>query len=375
MPGWLRKFLNLDDELPSYEPSSAYSAEPPAPQPLSFAPAARPASSYSPPALPPAAYGQAPEAEQTGASRFAPNYPGTESAEEKVKRFSSFTSAPPSAASPVGESGVRPAGPPPLAPRPAPSNGPISTGPISEAAANGFVQPIGFAVRSFARGALPPQGIEQFSREFRATMTDVWNFYTYWIRFETEDLLNMGREAADALTGMLPPMGETVAPSSQPRRIKVSQGSNGEGEAKRPAPPAPTAVFSPTVKADDAVVPPAGKDTSTEFASRMAKETAPVAKDVAETTRKAAEGLKADVAALGSAATSATPSAPPAPSAATTPATPPATPPSAATPSAATPPAKPGTTPSAPAATPPAKPGTTPSASAGDPSKDKKDKK
>lgn len=308
MPGWLRKFMNLDDEMPSYEPSSTYVDGAPARPSYSYAPPARStasytpsAATYTPPALPPAAYGQDKQPEEASVSRFAASYPGAQTSEEAVKRFSSFSSAPPSSASPTDESGQRPAGPPPLTPRGANGNGQsmIVPGPISQAAANGFVQPIGFAVRSFARGAMPPQGIEQFSRELRATATDVWNFYTYWIRFETEDLFQMGREAVDAVTGLLPPMGEEVAKGTQPRRINVAQASNGEGNGgpKRttpPPPPAPTAVFSPTVTADDAAIPPTGKDTSAEFAARMAKETAPVAKDVADSAKKLAEGVKSD---------------------------------------------------------------------------------
>ncbi|NTU77801.1 MAG: hypothetical protein HGA45_00115 [Chloroflexales bacterium] len=369
MPGWLRKFLNLDDELPNYEPSSSdYRDEQPARQSYSYAPAKPSSSTYTPPALPPSAYGRAPQPAETGTARFAASYPGTDSAEESVRRFSSFSSAPSSAASPHDESGQRPAGPPPLASRVVASNGPGANGPgangpgpISQAAANGFVQPVGYAVRSFARGALPPQGIEQFSRELRATATDVWNFYTYWIRFETEDLFQMGRETLDAVAGWLPPVGEEVTTGTQPRRIKVSQAGNGEGNggtkrATPPPPPAPTAVFSPTVTADDAAVPPGGKDTSPEFAARMAKETAPVAKDVAEASRKAAEGLKADVAALGSAAPASTPTPTPPASAPTPTPTPPA-PTAGAKSSTPTPP------------TPPARP-----SGASDQSKDKRDK-
>lgn len=50
MPTWLRKFLNLDDELPRYGPSSRSSyqaAEPSAPPAVSYKPAQ--VSSYTPP--------------------------------------------------------------------------------------------------------------------------------------------------------------------------------------------------------------------------------------------------------------------------------------------------------------------------------------
>ena len=311
MPDWLRKFLNLDEARPNYGPSSGSSSEPPVRQPSYMAaarpattytpPAARSAESYTPPALPPTAYGQTAPSEGAGSSRFS-SYLGTATPEEAVKRFSSFSSGPPSGSGstpPDGNGPRRPAaGPPALVPRPAPVNPPSGPGPMSEGATGGFVEPIGFAVRSFARGALPPQGIEQFSRELSATLTDVWNFYTYWVRFETEDILNAGREVLDALTNLLPNAGEGSAASSPMRRIKVLPQTEGDPGVRRPLPPpppAPTAVFSPTVTADDAVIPPGGRDTSAEFAARMAKETAPVAKDVAEATRKATESPSAAV--------------------------------------------------------------------------------
>ena len=405
MPDWLRKFLNLDDARPSYGPSSGSSSEPLVRQPSYMAaarpattytpPAARSAETYTPPALPPAAYGQPAPSEGAGSSRFS-SYLGTATPEEAVKRFSSFSSGPPSGAgaTPPDENGPRrpAAGPPALVPRPAPVNPPSGPGPMSEGATGGFVEPIGFAVRSFARGVMPPQGIEQFSRELSATMTDVWNFYTYWVRFETEDILNAGREVLDALTNLLPNAGEGSAASSPMRRIKVLPQTEGDPGVRRPLPPpppAPTAVFSPTVTADDAVIPPGGRDTSAEFAARMTKETAPVAKDVAEATRRATESPSAAVVPPTN-----TPSAPPvAPSAAPvrpsapTSSTAPTSVPSAApvapsaapvAPSVVPPVAPPSAAPRTPPVTPPSAapeaPTGTPRTGVGDGSRNKKDK-
>ncbi len=360
LPNWLLKFLNLDDELPNYGPSSSYSKASPAPPSLSFAASVRPASTYTPSAQSPSAYAQATPSEGGGSSRFA-SYLGTPTPEEAVKRFSSFPSAPPSVASPPHESGQRPAGPPPLAPRPVTSNGDMSLpGAISETVANGFVQPIGFAVRSFARGALPPQGLDQFNRELGATMTDVWNFYTYWIRFETDDLFQIGREAFDAVTGLLPSFGESVA-ITQPRRIKVTQAGDAEAGVKRTTPtppPTPTAVFSRTVAADAAVVPPA-KDISAERTARVAKETAPIVTDVAETTTKVTESVKAEIAASAPTIT---------PAAAASPVAPTVTPAASASPVAPTvTPASPVAPPKAPIPPPAAAPTSAPSASAATP--------
>ena len=368
MPDWLRKFMNLDDARPSYGPSNGASNEPLVRQPSYLAaarpattytpPAARSAETYTPPALPPAAYGQTAPSEGAGSSRFS-SYLGTATPEEAVKRFSSFSSGPPSGAgsTPPDENGPRrpAAGPPALVPRPTSVNPPSGPGPISEGAAGSFVEPIGFAVRSFAQGALPPQGIEQFSRELSATLTDVWNFYTYWVRFETEDILNAGREVLDALTNLLPNAGEGSAASSPMRRIKVLPQTEGEPGVRRPLPPpppAPTAVFSPTVTADDAVIPPGGRDTSVAFAARMAKETAPVVKDVAATTRKATEGSSAAVVTPTSApsAPPVAPSAPPVRPSAPTSSTAPTSTPSAAPVAPSAPPVAPSAPPVRPSA-------------------------
>ncbi|NJM05788.1 hypothetical protein HC891_05715 [Candidatus Gracilibacteria bacterium] len=50
------------------------------------------------------------------------------------------------------------------------------------------VQPVGYLLKGYARGALPPQGLEAFTRQFNDTVRDVYNFYDYWIRFQAEDL-------------------------------------------------------------------------------------------------------------------------------------------------------------------------------------------
>jgi len=76
---------------------------------------------------------------------------------------------------------------------------------------------------------LPPQGLEQFTREVRATLTDVWNFYSYWTRFQTDAIVKAGREIVDSLPG-----GESstaTSSTSSVRRIKVA-GANGSGERK-----------------------------------------------------------------------------------------------------------------------------------------------
>lgn len=170
MPTWLRKFLNLDDELPRYGPSSSGSyrvAEPTAPPTTSYKPVQ--VSSYTPP---------------------APAWQPT-----------SRSTTPGSSAAPGADVG-------------------------SGQAPEGYIQPVTYVVRSYARGALPPQGLEQFTREVRATLTDVWNFYSYWTRFQTDAIVKVGREIVESL-----PSSEGGTTTSSVRRIKVA-GANGSGEKR-----------------------------------------------------------------------------------------------------------------------------------------------
>lgn len=267
MPGWLKKFLNLDDETPSYGPSS-YRAQddyaPPAQPAVRYTPPSSSRSftpgsvTYTPPALP-ASWQRSSETSAVGSYRMAA--PMSEAAAQA-------TPPPPPLASRV-------AGTPVNGEAGAGSGAVLSDGTVSPAGpiAEGYVQPIGYGLRSYVRGALPPQGLEQFTREFRATLTDVWNFYSYWTRFQTDELVRIGKEVFDTL---VPPANNGEAASgSSVRRIKVAVG-NGEKKLDRvattttvdpppvptpaapPTPPAPTAAFSAPVTADDADVPPDG---------------------------------------------------------------------------------------------------------------------
>jgi hypothetical protein len=122
----------------------------------------------------------------------------------------------------------------------------------------GYVQPVGYLLRAYARGALPPEGLEAFTRQSRKTIEDVWNFYSHWIRFQTDELGRIGKEAVDAVGDAMP-----GSSSSQPsiRRIKVTtENGNGNGGKKPIAvvpaatPPQPPAEASADVPPVD--VPP-----------------------------------------------------------------------------------------------------------------------
>ncbi len=191
MPTWLRKFLNLDDELPRYGPSSSGSYRMSEPS----APSTPPAASYKPAQV----------------SSYTPPTPAWTP--------TSRSTTPGYAATPEADAG-------------------------SSKAPEGYIQPVSYVVRSYARGMLPPQGLEQFTREVRATLTDVWNFYSYWTGFQTDAIVKAGREIVESLPG-----GESstaTSSASSVRRIKVA-GANGSGERKASTAPEeePSAPASP----------------------------------------------------------------------------------------------------------------------------------
>ncbi|MGQ9925673.1 MAG: hypothetical protein ACUVS4_02265 [Chloroflexaceae bacterium] len=273
LPDFVRKWLNLDEEVPDYGPGAEVGA-PLAP------PAARPAPAYG--AAPTPDYGAAP------APGYAPKpsyTPPTPTYTPPTPTYRAFAAGGPS----------EPSAPPPPAPR-------LETGVTPSAPlppVEGVVQPIGYLIRSYVRGALPPQGLEQFTREARATFTDVWKFYSYWTRFQTDELFRMGREFSDALFGG---RGRSLEGGNggreQPRRIRVTTANDSE-ETKKPAQsiaPSPSSNAPPSTAASaaTAAAATAGKATETAAkASEKAAETAAKASEKAsEATGKAAEAAK-----------------------------------------------------------------------------------
>ncbi|MCX7859168.1 MAG: hypothetical protein N2385_03690 [Chloroflexus sp.] len=107
------------------------------------------------------------------------------------------------------------------------------------------VQPIGYLLRAYARGALPPQGLEAFTREARATTEKVLNFYGHWIRFQTEELVRIGCDLFNAAIDALP--GEKAKqPPQTIRRIKVvADNGNGNSSSAAPVAAAPAQSSSP----------------------------------------------------------------------------------------------------------------------------------
>jgi hypothetical protein len=151
------------------------------------------------------------------------------------------------------------------------------------------VQPIGYLIRSYVRGALPPQGLEQFTREARATFTDVWKFYSYWTRFQTDELFRMGRELTDALFGG---RGRSLEGGNggreQPRRIRVTT-ANGPEETKKPV---QSSAPSPPSNAPPSAAASAATAAAAKATEKTAEAAAKAAEKAAEATAKAAEDAK-----------------------------------------------------------------------------------
>jgi len=278
LPDFVRKWLNLDEEVPDYGPGAEVSA-PLAPPP------ARPAPGYGAPApaygaAPAPGYGAAPApgyAPKPGYTPPTPTYtpPTPTYTPPPTPTYRAFAAGGPS----------EPSAPPPPAPRPETAVTPGAPLPPVE----GVVQPIGYLIRSYVRGALPPQGLEQFTREARATFTDVWKFYSYWTRFQTDELFRMGRELTDALFGG---RGRSLEGGNggreQPRRIRVTT-ANGPEETKKPvqsSAPSPPSNAPPSAAASAATAAAATAGTAAEAAAKATGKTAEAA---AEATEKAAE--------------------------------------------------------------------------------------
>lgn len=204
MPGFLKKFLNLDDETPtysggsSYRPSSGSSYTPP-----------RVSSSYTPPSF------------SSSYTPPAPSAPAPRPAESEP---------PParSAPAPQGGSWQRTDTPTFLKPR---DQGGSSSGESAGPGADRFdgFQTVGYGVRAYVRGALPPQGVEQFTKEMRRTTGDLWGMYSRVIGDQIGSIGRIGKEMLDAVADTARPAEGSSPPL---RRIKV-MAANGNGESHK----------------------------------------------------------------------------------------------------------------------------------------------
>ncbi|NTV63579.1 MAG: hypothetical protein HGA65_08595 [Oscillochloris sp.] len=184
MPGFLRRFMNLeyDEPVASPEPSarptsstvSSYAAEPTSPA----------VARWSPPSDP------------------------------------SFTASNMEAYAPPAGNGFLPASAGRTYSGDANPSAPIVQGQVD-------VISITAGARGFVRGALPPQGIEAFSKELIGTTNSVWDMYTRWFIFETGDIIKAGATVVKAVAGLFP---SSSSPATTSRRIKVTI-ANGDQEA------------------------------------------------------------------------------------------------------------------------------------------------
>ncbi|RRR73330.1 MAG: hypothetical protein EI684_08875 [Candidatus Viridilinea halotolerans] len=225
MPDWLRKFLNLDGEMPTYRSSSDATNAPATRSAPSYTPSQQNATGHTPtpPSYAPAQPSWQPVRMDDGQGLSFNKPPRTKN--EGTSEEDSTEQSEPERVRFVGPtSGAEP-------PSRLDANGNIV--PVE-----GYVQPVSYMLRGFVRGALPPQGLEQFTREVRATTTDVWNFYSYWTRFQTDDFVRFGRGVVTSIIESLPSPDALSAPHSGRirRAIKVNapngNGHHGHGDKK-----------------------------------------------------------------------------------------------------------------------------------------------
>jgi hypothetical protein len=138
--------------------------------------------------------------------------------------------------------------------------------------AEGYVQPVGQLVRSYLRGAMPPEGLEAFTRQLRKTTSDVWGMYSYWFRFQTEEFVDIGRNVVEGVIDSLP----EGQPAPINKRIKVSPGNGGGKAAPEDAPAAVAA--APAAKPAEAPKPAAAAPAARPAEAPKPAAAAPVAK-------------------------------------------------------------------------------------------------
>lgn len=224
IPAFARRYLGLEYTEPQRFPASQSFAQPaarpasPPPPPVvrsSYTPPTRteytpPArAEYSRPASPPpvrsADYGTSRESSSTGNSDYDAPYP------QGVERMKFRSSG---AGSPGGE-----------------GRAPVVSGDGQPVRFEGSVQPLTYLPRAYLRGALPPQGLEEFLRLLGKTTSDVIGMYQQFIGYNTKELT----DAVDQWrrSGPQPPMMKRVP-------VEVSKAT-----ANVAAPPPPAAVVTP----------------------------------------------------------------------------------------------------------------------------------
>ncbi len=100
----------------------------------------------------------------------------------------------------------------------------------------GYVKPITYGVRGYLRGALPPQGLEAFLRQFRTTVQDVAGMYQKAFELQTREF----GDAIDTWRRQRPAGRDT-----QMTQVAVETGESPAPAASEPAPPPAPAASEP----------------------------------------------------------------------------------------------------------------------------------
>lgn len=107
----------------------------------------------------------------------------------------------------------------------APSTPSDQTGSASRV--EGPTQPIGYLFESYAKGALPPQGLDEFLQQAQTTFIQVGDMYQYWIKFQGESLGRMFNEIRETIT----PQTGGCSTRKGPQRVEVIRASTATSES------------------------------------------------------------------------------------------------------------------------------------------------
>ncbi len=127
----------------------------------------------------------------------------------------------------------------------APSTPPDRIG--SATRVEGSTQPIGYLLESYAKGALPPQGLDEFLQQARTTFTQVGDMYQYWLKFQAESLGRMFTEIRETIN---PQTDVGNGNRKGPQRVEVVRASTPTSESppaeySAPQPESPVETTSP----------------------------------------------------------------------------------------------------------------------------------
>jgi hypothetical protein len=135
----------------------------------------------------------------------------------------------------------------------------------------GYVKPITYGVRGYLRGALPPQGLEAFLRQFRTTVQDVTGMYQKVFELQTRELT----DAVDSWRRQRPAGRDTqmtqVAVETGDAPAASNPNPSPAPAANKATPPPAPAASKPTLPSESAADKPTSSSEPTAGQSTSAR--------------------------------------------------------------------------------------------------------